>query len=78
MRDEETGCRRHFDNEELHNLYLFPKVIRMIKSSKKGQGMCSAHGREVHYSFCTFLKIMCEMVMPQNTCIQRVFICVEN
>jgi hypothetical protein len=33
-RDEVTGGRRKLHNEELHNLYSFPIVIRMIKSKK--------------------------------------------
>jgi hypothetical protein len=74
MRNAETGCRKNFRGEELHNLYVLPDV-RMVKSSRKGVGHV-AHMREkciqsfVHYC----LKIMCEMgtsmVTPQNTCIQ--------
>jgi hypothetical protein len=33
-RDEVTGGWRKLHNEELHNLYFSPNVIRMIKSSK--------------------------------------------
>jgi hypothetical protein len=31
-RDEETGGWRELHNEELHNLYSSPSIIRMIKS----------------------------------------------
>jgi hypothetical protein len=31
-RDEETGRWRKLDNEELHNLYSTPNIIRMITS----------------------------------------------
>jgi hypothetical protein len=31
-RDEETGGWRKLHNEELHNLYSSPSIIRMIKS----------------------------------------------
>jgi hypothetical protein len=30
-RDEETGSWRKLHNEELHNLYSFPSIIRMMK-----------------------------------------------
>jgi hypothetical protein len=33
-RDEETGGWRKLHNEELHNLYSSPNIIRMIKSQK--------------------------------------------
>jgi hypothetical protein len=33
-RDEETGGWRKLHNEELHNLYSSPNVIRMIKSRR--------------------------------------------
>jgi hypothetical protein len=32
-RDEETGERRKLHNEELHNLYSSPNIIRQMKSS---------------------------------------------
>jgi hypothetical protein len=31
-RDEVTGDWRKLHNKELHNLYFFPNIIRMIKS----------------------------------------------
>jgi hypothetical protein len=34
MRDEVTGDWRKLHNEELHNLYSSPNIIRMIKSWK--------------------------------------------
>jgi hypothetical protein len=33
-RDEVTGDWRKLHNEELHNLYSSPKIIRMIKSRR--------------------------------------------
>jgi hypothetical protein len=41
MRDEVTGDWRKLHNEELHNLYSSPNIIRMIKSKRlrDGQGM---------------------------------------
>jgi PAS domain-containing protein len=33
-RDEVTGGRRKLYNEELHDLYTSPSIIRMIKSSR--------------------------------------------
>jgi hypothetical protein len=33
-RDEVRGGRRKLHNEELHNLYSSPSVIRMIKSRR--------------------------------------------
>jgi hypothetical protein len=35
-RDEVTGDRRKLHNEELHNLYSFPNIIRMLKSRRMG------------------------------------------
>jgi hypothetical protein len=33
-RDEVTGSWRKLHNEELHNLYFSPSIIRMIKSKR--------------------------------------------
>jgi hypothetical protein len=33
-RDEETGDWRKLHNEELHNLYSSPNIIRMLKSRR--------------------------------------------
>jgi hypothetical protein len=35
-RDEVTGGWRKLHKEELHNLYSFPRIIRMIKSRRMG------------------------------------------
>jgi hypothetical protein len=35
-RDEVTGDSRKMHNEELHNLYSSPNIIRMIKSRRMG------------------------------------------
>jgi hypothetical protein len=34
MRDEVTGDLRKLHNEELHNFYFSPNIIRLIKSRK--------------------------------------------
>jgi hypothetical protein len=34
MRDDVTGDWRKLHNEELHNLYSSPNIIRMIKSRR--------------------------------------------
>jgi hypothetical protein len=36
-RDEETGGWRKLHNEELHNLYSSPSMIKMIKSRRMRQ-----------------------------------------
>jgi hypothetical protein len=33
-RDEVTGCWRKLNDEEFHNLYLSPSIIRMAKSRR--------------------------------------------
>jgi hypothetical protein len=52
-RDEVRGGWRKLHNEELHNLYSSPNIIRMIKSKRMG---CAGHvaqmGRkEMHTEF---------------------------
>jgi hypothetical protein len=45
-RDEVTEKRRKLHNEELHNLYSFPNIIRQIKSWRmRWMGACGMHGR---------------------------------
>jgi hypothetical protein len=39
-RDEETGGWRKLHNEELHNLYSFPSIIKVIKSRRM---RCAGH-----------------------------------
>jgi hypothetical protein len=39
-RDEVTGGWRKLDNEELHNLYTSPSIIRMIKLTRM---RCAGH-----------------------------------
>jgi hypothetical protein len=34
MRDRVTGGRRKLHNEELHNLYSWPSIIRIMKSRR--------------------------------------------
>jgi hypothetical protein len=43
-RDEVTGEWWKFHNEELHNLYSFPDIIRQVKAIEVG-GACGTHGR---------------------------------
>jgi hypothetical protein len=43
-RDEVTGEWRKLHNEELHNLYSFPDIIRQVKANEVG-GACGTHGR---------------------------------
>jgi hypothetical protein len=42
-RDEVTGNWRKLHNEELHNLYSSPNIIRMIKSRRMSR-VCSTNG----------------------------------
>jgi hypothetical protein len=45
-RDEVTGDWRKLHNEELHNLYFSPNIIRMIKSRRmKWSGDVARMGR---------------------------------
>jgi hypothetical protein len=46
-RDEVTGGRRKLHNEELHNLYSSPSIIRMVKSRKmRRAGHVARKGKE--------------------------------
>jgi hypothetical protein len=45
-RYEETGSWRKLHNEELHNLYSSPSIIRMIKGRDKIGRECSKNGRK--------------------------------
>jgi hypothetical protein len=42
-RNEVTGGRRKLHNEELHNLYSSPSIIRMMKS-RRMRWACSTYG----------------------------------
>jgi hypothetical protein len=44
-RNEVIGDWRKLHNEELHNLYSSPGIVRMIKEDKMG-GACSTNGRK--------------------------------
>jgi hypothetical protein len=52
-RDEVTGAWRKLHNEELHNLYSSPSIIRMIKSRMMGwAGHLARMGRRrVHIGY---------------------------
>jgi hypothetical protein len=43
-RDEVTGEWRKLYNEELHNLYSYPDIIRQVKANEVGRA-CGTHGR---------------------------------
>jgi hypothetical protein len=43
-RDEVTGEWRKLHNEEFHNLYSSPDIIRQVKANEVGEA-CSTHGR---------------------------------
>jgi hypothetical protein len=49
VRDEVTGEWRKLHNEELHNLYSSPDIIRQVKSSQVKANevgeACGTHGR---------------------------------
>jgi hypothetical protein len=44
-RDEVIGGSRKLHNEELHNLYCSPSIIRIIKEDEMG-GACGTNGGE--------------------------------
>jgi hypothetical protein len=45
-RDEVTGGRRKLHNEELHDLYSLPSIIRMIESGRmRWEGHVARMGR---------------------------------
>jgi hypothetical protein len=44
--DEVTGGWRKLHNEELHNLYSLPSIIRMMKPRRMGWTGHIAHGGE--------------------------------
>jgi hypothetical protein len=46
-RDEVTGDWRKLHNEELHNLYSSPNIIRTIKSNRMGRAGHVARMREM-------------------------------
>jgi hypothetical protein len=43
-RDEVMGEWRKLHNQELHNLYTFPNIIRHVKENELGRA-CGMHGR---------------------------------
>jgi hypothetical protein len=53
MRTELTGSWRKLHNEELHNLFFSPSIIRMFKSRKvRGAGQAARmKGRGMHIGY---------------------------
>jgi hypothetical protein len=45
-RDEVTGDWRKLHNEELHNLYSSPKIIRIVKDDEMGRACNTNRGEE--------------------------------
>jgi hypothetical protein len=51
-RDEETGEWRKLHDEELHNLYSFPDIIRQVKSRRmRWAGHVARMGEEIIHCF---------------------------
>jgi hypothetical protein len=48
-RKEVAGGWRRLHNEELHNLYASPNIIRVTYQVGQRSGACSAHGRDEKY-----------------------------
>jgi hypothetical protein len=44
--EEVATCWRRLHNEELHNLYVSPNIIRVIKSRIRWAGICTMHWRD--------------------------------
>jgi hypothetical protein len=55
MRDEETGGWRKLHNEELHNLYSSPSIIRVIKSRRMRWAGHVARMREKRNAYRIFV-----------------------
>jgi hypothetical protein len=51
--DDVTGGWRKLHNEELHNLYSLPSIIRMFKSRRMRWQVCSTNGgrRGLHIGY---------------------------
>jgi hypothetical protein len=50
-REEVAGGCRRLHNEELHNLYVLPNVIRVIKSGRKRWAGCVAYIEEMRDAY---------------------------
>jgi hypothetical protein len=48
-RDHVTGDWRKLHNEELHNLYFSPNIVRIIKSRRMTGRTCSTNRGEEEY-----------------------------
>jgi hypothetical protein len=55
-RDEVTGGWRKLHNEELHNLYSSPSIIRMIESRRMRWAGCVAQMRETRNAYRTLME----------------------
>jgi len=49
--DEVTGGRRRLNNQELHNLYVSPRIIRVIKSRRMRWTVHIARMREARSAY---------------------------
>jgi hypothetical protein len=49
--DEVTGGRRRLNNQELHNLYVSPRIIRVIKSRRMRWTVHIAHMEETRIAY---------------------------
>jgi hypothetical protein len=54
-RDEVTGGWRKLHNEELHDLYSLPSIIRMFKSKKKKRWVAHVERMEERRNACSML-----------------------
>jgi hypothetical protein len=50
-RDEVAGGRRKLHNEELHDLYFSPSIIRIVKSWRRWAGRVERMGKRNAYRF---------------------------
>jgi hypothetical protein len=51
QRDEMVGFLRKLHEEELHDLYSLPSIIRMIESRREGYEACMGEKRNMYKGF---------------------------